>query len=148
MIEGKDKIGFAENMLNILIVEDEEYNFMYLVEALSHYQVSILRAYHGKMAVDICSRNPDIHLVLMDLRMPVMDGFQATRLIKQIHPDLPVIVQTAYMAESFRDQSMMADFDDYLCKPISKANLLNVVAKYAPHNFPLLKRQSKSEIIE
>ena len=100
------------------------------------------------MAVDICARNPDIHLVLMDLRMPVMDGFQATRFIKQARPDLPVIAQTAYMMDSFQDQSMLADFDEYLCKPISKANLLNVVAKHAPDKFPLLKRQSSAAIIE
>ena len=128
--------------INILIAEDEEYNYLYIAEILSLYNVHILRAYDGKMALDLCISHPELHLVLMDVRMPVMDGYEATRRIKQIRPSLPVIAQTAYALDSDRRQALDEGFDDYITKPVNDSLLLELIEKYTPGNL-VLKRTGK-----
>jgi CheY-like chemotaxis protein len=123
--------------INILVAEDEEYNYLYISEILSLYNVHILRAYDGKMALDLCSSHPELNLVLMDVRMPVMDGYEATRRIKQIRPFLPVIAQTAYALDSDRRQALDEGFDDYITKPVSDSLLLELIEKYAPGKLAL-----------
>ena len=131
-----------ESCLHILIVEDEEYNYLFLASVLRDYQVKITRAYNGKMAVEQCQADGSIHLVLMDIRMPVMDGYEATGRIKKIRPDLPVIAQTAYAMETDRKKSYDAGCDDYLPKPIRKAELIHAIARHTPHDFPLKKKEA------
>jgi len=127
------------NDLNILIAEDEEYNYLFISEILSEYNIRLSRAYNGKMAVDICASNGRINLVLMDVRMPVMDGYEATKKIKQFRPDLPVIAQTAYAMESDKKQAMDEGFDDYISKPVSVELLIALIVKYAPAGFTLTR---------
>jgi signal transduction histidine kinase len=100
----------------ILIAEDEYINFLYLKEILQSDRLEIIHALNGKEAVEICSKDDDIDLVLMDLMMPEMDGSSAAKIIRTIKPDLPIILQTAY---SF-DNEVTGDglFDDYIAKPI------------------------------
>lgn len=126
--------------INILVAEDEEYNYLYIAEILSLYNVHILRAYDGKMALDLCSSHPELNLVLMDVRMPVMDGYEATRRIKQIRPFLPVIAQTAYALDSDRRQALDEGFDDYITKPVSDSLLLELIEKYAPGKLALNRK--------
>jgi CheY-like chemotaxis protein len=126
--------------INILVAEDEEYNYLYISEILSLYNVHILRAYDGKMALDLCSSHPELNLVLMDVRMPVMDGYEATRRIKQIRPFLPVIAQTAYALDSDRRQALDEGFDDYITKPVSDSLLLELIEKYAPGKLALNRK--------
>lgn len=140
MYEEKENPTDSKAGLNILIAEDEEYNYLFLSEVLSDYQVNLTRAYNGKMAVDICAKDATIQLVLMDIRMPVMDGYQATQLIKQQHPHLPVIAQTAYAMEADRSRALEGGFDDYLSKPLRKADLLKIIVQYAPENCPLREK--------
>ncbi|MCW0482920.1 response regulator [Gaoshiqia sediminis] len=140
MYEEKENPTDPKAGLNILIAEDEEYNYLFLSEVLSDYQVNLTRAYNGKMAVDICAKDTSIQLVLMDIRMPVMDGYQATQLIKQQRPHLPVIAQTAYAMEADRSRALEGGFDDYLSKPLRKADLLKIIDQYAPENCPLREK--------
>lgn len=140
MQKGDAVQSLPHRKINILVAEDEEYNYLYIAEILSLYNVHILRAYDGKMALDLCSSHPELNLVLMDLRMPVMDGYEATRRIKQIRPFLPVIAQTAYALDSDRRQALDEGFDDYITKPVSDSLLLELIEKYAPGKLALNRK--------
>jgi two-component system, cell cycle response regulator DivK len=80
----------------IIIAEDNEMNYYLMQAMLSGLGLNILHAWDGSEVFDMCKKNSEIDLVLMDIKMPVMDGFEATRNIKKMRPDLPVIAQTAY----------------------------------------------------
>ncbi|HYX06929.1 MAG TPA: PAS domain S-box protein, partial [Bacteroidales bacterium] len=89
----------SKNKRTVLVAEDEEYNYLFIEELLNNADVKLIHARDGKQAVDICRDNNDIDLVLMDIKMPVMDGKSAAQLIKEFRPELPVIAQTAYALE-------------------------------------------------
>lgn len=108
----------------VLVVEDIELNFLYIRELIFPTGAMILRAENGRIAVDLCLNNPNIDLVLMDLLMPVMNGYEATRQIKAHRPDLPIIAQTAYAMADDRRKAMEAGCDDFIAKPIGKEELL------------------------
>ncbi len=113
----------------ILIAEDEKNNYLLLVEMLSSFNAEIIHAANGKEAVEICQEKK-IDLVIMDIKMPIMDGYTATRKIKKFLPDLPVIALTAYAYESDRDKAINSGCNDYLSKPILKIMLMETVKKY------------------
>ena len=112
-----------ENEFTFLIVEDEEINFMFieilLLEKLK-IDCHIIHAINGKEAVEICENNANIDLVLMDLKMPIMNGFEATRLIKEFRPNLPIIAQSAYTSDEDRKKAKDAGCNDFISKPIKK----------------------------
>lgn len=114
----------------ILIAEDECYNFLFLEELLMPTGVKILHARDGKEAVEMVRRNPKISLVLMDIKMPVMDGYTATRIIKELKPRLPVIAQTAYAMSEDREKTRKAGFDNFISKPIVQDNFIKVLSDY------------------
>jgi PAS domain S-box-containing protein len=114
----------------ILIAEDECYNFLFLEELLQPTGVKILHARDGKEAVELVRRNPKISLVLMDIKMPVMDGYTATRIIKELKPRLPVIAQTAYAMSEDREKTRKAGFDNFISKPIVQDNFIKVLSDY------------------
>jgi signal transduction histidine kinase/CheY-like chemotaxis protein len=114
----------------ILVAEDEIYNYAYIEEILSATNLKILHAWNGNEAVEYVKNNANIALVLMDIKMPKMDGYEAMHLIKSFRPKLPVIVQTAYALKQDKDQSLQAGFDDYIPKPIQKNAFINLIAGY------------------
>ncbi|MFO7828907.1 MAG: response regulator [Bacteroidales bacterium] len=114
----------------ILIAEDDDANYMLLEKSLAKTNAQIIRAENGKEAVRLCKSNPDINIVLMDIRMPIMDGIEATTLIKQIDRNLPIIVQTAFTMSSEKEKSFKAGCDDYISKPINLKELFATVCKY------------------
>lgn len=114
----------------ILIAEDEETNFMYLKVALSKTQARILRAKNGIEAVEAVKSGNNIDLILMDVKMPEMNGVEATRIIKSINKDMIVIAQTAYAMEEDQYIYMNAGCNDYLAKPIALDRLFLTVSKY------------------
>ncbi len=111
----------------VLIVEDEVYNHAYIQELLSEKDIKMLHAWDGKMAVELVKTNPQISIVLMDIKMPVMDGNESMRLIKKIRPDLPVIAQTAYAHGRDSKNGLEAGFDSFLIKPIDRNLFLEVI---------------------
>ncbi|MCW3805872.1 ATP-binding protein [Plebeiibacterium marinum] len=115
-----------------LIAEDEEDNFRYLEVALSISNASLIWARNGAEAVDIFNRIGNIDLVLMDIKMPEMDGYSATQEIKKRNQEVPVIAQTAYAMSEEREKSKKAGCDDYISKPISYDDLLRVINKHVP----------------
>ncbi len=114
----------------ILVVEDNESSHFYFDVALKKNNAKTIWAKNGKEAVDLIKTNQDIDLVLMDLNMPVMDGFDATREIKKINPRVPVIVQSAFIVSGEKRRSFEAGCDEFLEKPILLDLLLNSIAKY------------------
>jgi PAS domain S-box-containing protein len=114
----------------ILVAEDDDINFFYLKEMLSVYPVEVLRASNGHKAIELVMENPSIDIVLMDIKMPGMDGHEATREVKKIRRDLPVIAQTAYAFSSDREKAYAAGCDDYISKPINRLKLVSLLVKY------------------
>ncbi|MFC1733899.1 ATP-binding protein, partial [candidate division KSB1 bacterium] len=117
----------------ILVAEDIDINYLFIEKALQKTNVSMMWAQDGQQAVDICSKNK-IDLVLMDIRMPLMDGYEATRQIKKIRNDLPVIAQTAHALSEEKVRSLQAGCDDYIAKPIKLKSLYTIISKYLSNN--------------
>jgi PAS domain S-box-containing protein len=111
----------------ILIAEDDEYSFLLLSRIFSGTSIQLLRAKNGKEAVALCSKNHEIALVLMDIKMPVMNGLDAARQIRKANPLLPLVAQTAYALEEDKTQIARAGFSGYLTKPIDKEKLLDMI---------------------
>jgi len=84
----------------------------------------------GQEAVTLCKNNPEIQLVLMDIKMQGTDGLAATKLIKHFRNDLPIIALTAYAETGMRAKCLDAGCDEYLSKPVEKAHLLSVLSKF------------------
>lgn len=114
----------------ILIAEDEDINFLYLNGALLNTGARIIRAKNGKEAIATAATRDDIDIVLMDIKMPFVNGYEATRAIKQFCPDLPVIAQTAFVMEDEKTKCYDAGCDYYLSKPIKKETLYKVLNSY------------------
>lgn len=114
----------------ILIAEDADDNFFLLTAILRKTGINLLRAKDGQEAVEIGTSNQNIDAILMDLSMPVMNGLEATKLIKNVKPDIPVIAQTAYAMETDRAHSLEAGCDDYISKPIRRVLLLEILNKF------------------
>ncbi len=123
--EGK----IAQN-LKILITEDDETSAMLIslmVEALSE---NILTARTGTEAINMCRNNPDLDLILMDIQMPEMNGYEATRKIRQFNKDVVIIAQSAYALSFDRQKALDAGCNDYIAKPILKDDLLTLIQKH------------------
>jgi CheY-like chemotaxis protein len=89
--------------------------------------ITIIRASNGIEAVEICKLNQQIDLVLMDLKMPVMDGYEATRRIREFMPALPIIAQTAYTTENDKNKAIACGCNDFISKPFNRELLLSKI---------------------
>lgn len=116
--------------ITMLIAEDDEISYRYMQDILKNTGIEIIRAINGGQAVDICKSSSDINIILMDIKMAVLDGYEATKIIRTFNPDIPIIAQTAYAFSEDRDKALSVGCTDYLSKPISKAKLLNIIEKY------------------
>lgn len=114
--------------ITILVVEDVDTNYFYISALLEKLKAKVIRAVNGQKAVDLCSSNPSINLVLMDIELPVMNGYDATRAIKKLRPELPVVAQTAFAMSGERERCLDAGCDDYLAKPIRKDDIIRVIS--------------------
>lgn len=112
----------------LLVAEDEDSNFMLLEELLSGLNSNIIRAVNGLDAVEICKSNRQIDLVLMDIKMPVMDGYEATKQIRSFMPALPIIAQTAYTSEVDRNKALVCGCNDFISKPLKRDVLISKVS--------------------
>lgn len=129
--EGKKASSKSDfSAFTILIAEDVESNFIYLQELLRQTNANLIWSQNGLQAVKEVETNPKIDLVLMDILMPEMDGYQASKKIKALRNNLPIIAQTAYSLEGGRDKEELINFDDYLIKPIWSPQLISAISKY------------------
>jgi len=118
---------------NIVIAEDEEYNYLFIEISLREFDLNLIHTRNGKETVDVCKSNKNIDLVLMDIKMPVMDGHEAAKLIKGFNPKIPIIAQSAYALEQEIEQYGVV-FDDYLTKPLAKEVLYKAISEYLKIN--------------
>lgn len=119
------------NEKTVLIAEDDDISFIYISKILSRSNIHLIRAFNGSEAVDICQEDPSISIVLMDMKMPVMDGFQATRIISQNNSSIPIVALTAYAFSDDKQKAIECGCIDYLSKPVRKDKLLEIINKYA-----------------
>jgi len=114
----------------ILIVEDEPANFLFIEKILGSTNSTLLRAENGNEGIKMVKENDAIDLVLMDIYMPGMDGFEATDQIRKIRPELPVIAQTFYENQIEKEKVQNAHFDAFISKPININKLLVTLERF------------------
>jgi PAS domain S-box-containing protein len=117
--------------LKILIVEDDPVGLQFLKAVLFPYDAEIFTAENGKVAVETIKNNQEINIVLMDLRMPVMDGYEATRQIREFNKRVFIIAQTAFALSGDREKAINAGCNDYISKPILKNELYEKINFYS-----------------
>jgi len=125
----KDSSVYDWRGKTILIVDDMRIIQDYLTEALEETKAKLLFADNGTDGVQICKADPSIDLVLMDIQLPDINGYEATMQIKKLRPDLPVIAQTAYALSGDKDKALASGCNDYITKPIKRPTLLEKISK-------------------
>ncbi|MEW7278344.1 transporter substrate-binding domain-containing protein [Aquimarina sp. 2201CG1-2-11] len=127
-----DSKNIIDKHYMILIAEDGDVNFLVLKTILvkmEEYNFIIQRAKNGKEAVSFCEEN-NVDLILMDIKMPIMNGYDATKKIKEMYPNLPVIAQTAYTSKTDVKNAYKAGCDDFISKPVNLKSLKRIINKY------------------
>jgi len=115
---------------SILVAEDEESNYLLLKEYLKDFDINLIWARNGQEAVNVCKSRSHIFLVIMDIKMPVMDGLQASREIKHLRPELPVVAFTAYCSDEDVKKAISCGCCGFMSKPITRNQLCNVVMEH------------------
>ena len=123
------KVSYVWEGKTILVAEDEDFNYLYLKEILESTMVTIMRAIDGQRAVELC-RMVHFDAILMDIKMPIMNGLEATKQIRTFNREVPVIAQTAYTLVDDQEKCMKAGCSYYLAKPISSKVLLSLLDEY------------------
>lgn len=121
----------------ILVVEDEMINMLFIKRLLNRYKCTIIEAKSGKEAVSQTKRHPNIDIILMDIRMPGMDGYQAIELIREINPAINIAAVTAYGGASDREACLAAGCIEYLAKPFHSKDLFSMlrrIIQWPPEN--------------
>lgn len=128
----KKRVTIPQSMqANILIAEDDEFSFILATKTLEPYSgINILRAKTGTEAVSLCRANKSLALIFMDVKMPEMDGLEATRRIRAFNPTIPIVAVTAYALSNDKEQALMAGCDEYIAKPYSGELLVRTLAKF------------------
>ncbi len=135
-ISSSDSIPQQENSIlsgkgkTVLVVEDDKFSFKYLEAILRRYDIDILHAMNGLEAIEICNANPNISLILMDIQLPNLSGYDATRQIRKHNKLVPIIAQTANAFDEDRNKCLEAGCNEYLAKPISMSMLVDILTKY------------------
>lgn len=114
----------------ILVVEDDEMNFIYLTQIFKFTNAIITRAKSGNEAIQSCLFNPKFDLILMDIKLPDIDGTEVTKKIREKLPHIPIIAQTASKNDNERDLIFNAGCTDMLIKPFKMEKLFEVITKY------------------
>ncbi len=114
----------------ILIAEDEDTNFLFLKALMRKTNAELVWARTGLMAIEAVKKNPNIQLILMDMRMPDMGGLEASAIIKRMHPEIKIIAQTAYALAGEKEKILDAGCDNYVSKPIEGKMLLQMIDGY------------------
>ncbi|MDP3461797.1 MAG: PAS domain S-box protein [Bacteroidales bacterium] len=117
----------------ILLAEDDQVSFMVMRRMLVKENYEVMQAINGIETIEMLQNNPHISLILMDIKMPVMNGFEATREIRKFNMKIPIIAQTAYALSGDREKSLEAGCNDYISKPIHQTDLIRMIRKYIKH---------------
>ena len=108
----------------VMVVEDENINFRFIEEILKRTKAKVIRAKNGIEAINIARSTPSLDMILMDIKLPLVDGYEATRQIRNFNKKVPIIAQTAFALAGEKEKSKNAGCDDYLAKPLRINELL------------------------
>jgi len=128
VVDDKIKVDWSDK--TVLVVEDYEVNYHYIELILKESNLNVLHASTGSNAVSLVKSRNDIDLILMDIKLPDIDGFQATKMIKDYNPDIPIIAQTAYALAGDKTKALEKGCDDYVAKPIKKKELYEKLFRF------------------
>ena len=117
-------------LFKVLIVEDDETSVALMLKMVSKLSKEVLTAKNGLDAINLCRLNPDIDLILIDIQMPVMNGYNATKQIRQFNKDVIIIAQTAFALSGDKENSLVAGCNDYISKPINREKLTEIIFKH------------------
>jgi len=113
----------------LLLAEDDEPSFLLLKVILKRTGIEIIRAKSGREAVSFALSDENISIILMDINMPDMNGYEATEAIKKERSNIPIIAQTAYSVSGDKEKILGSGFDDYISKPINKTELFKIIER-------------------
>lgn len=116
--------------IKMLIAEDNEESTFYLSLIVKPYAQEVVTVKTGLDAIEACIKNPDINLVLMDIQMPDMDGYEATRQIRTFNKEVVIIAQTAFAFNGDKTKALAAGCNDYISKPFRKVDMIQLIEKY------------------
>jgi PAS domain S-box-containing protein len=123
-----DKAGFSG--ISLMIVEDDETSLKFLNKTMEKLCDKIYIAKNGAEAIETIKNHPEIDLILMDLKMPLIDGYEATQRIREFNNDVIIIAQTAYAMDNDKEKSIQSGCNDYIAKPIKMKELVKIMKKY------------------
>ena len=123
----RNKNTHSDKKLKILIAEDDDISTQFLTIVIKDLVSEIIFAETGKETVNLCKKHADIDLILMDIKMPEMDGIQATKKIREFNKDIYIIAQTARALDGDREEALNAGCNDYIAKPINRDDLLKKI---------------------
>lgn len=129
MINREEVARFDFSNLTIIVAEDKEMNMLLFEQILKSKGITVLHANNGQAAIELLKEHPETDMVIMDIKMPVMDGLKATKIIKSEHTDLPILAVTAFAMSEDKEKALQAGCDDYLPKPVTKYSLLEKINK-------------------
>jgi len=122
--------GYILNGKKILIVEDDFSSRLYLNKLLEKSGAMLYNAFNGKETLDVVLNNPNIDLILMDIQMPILDGYTCTKILRESGNKMVIIAQTAYGVSGDKEKMISEGFDDYLLKPISQKQLIDKISSH------------------
>ena len=125
-----EEAEYPVKKLKILIAEDDKISSVLLGKVVRNFSKEVLIVKNGIEAVEACCDHPDIDLILMDIKMPLLDGYEATRLIRKFNTDVVIIAQSAFALTGDQDKAITAGCNDYISKPIIKARLTELINKH------------------
>ena len=117
-----------------LIVEDDEISFELYKARLQKFDLNIMHANNGKVAIEKAIENPEIDLILMDIRMPVLDGYEATKRIREFNKNVHIIAQTAYAVIPEHRKILEMGLTDFFAKPLKQEQLHDIIERYKNRN--------------
>lgn len=132
-MEESNSVRKNEKSAVILFAEDEYYNYLVVYKMLKYLNVEVIHVENGIEALEVFKNNPEIRLVLMDIKMGGMNGLDVTREIRKINPEIPVIAVTAFALSGDREAILDAGCTDYIAKPVKMEELHELVRKYLPN---------------
>ena len=119
-----------KNKLKVMIAEDDKISEKLVEKFIGEFSTDIIKVNNGNDAIETCRNNPDINLIMMDIQMPEVDGYKATKRIREFNKDVVIIAQTAYGLVGDKEKALDAGCNDYISKPIDKEELTKLIEKY------------------
>lgn len=125
-----NKIAEVNGKLKILIVDDDDFTITFLKEIFKNFAKELMIAKTGIEAVNLCRENKNIDVILMDIKIPGINGYEAIRKIRQFNQDVFIVAQTAYAQTGDREKSIRAGCNNYISKPIKKEKLIKIISNH------------------